>query len=84
MINMIVITLMFDKNACAIRVLMKIGPGVTYFTIAKSEEIKADTALACACEICVSPNLGPAESEPTSPISNPGLQCEMLGIYTYI
>ena len=30
------------------------------------EQIKAATALACACEICVLQNLGPAESGPKS------------------
>ena len=32
---------------------MKLCPDVAYVTL------KADTALACACEVCVLPNLGP-------------------------
>ena len=44
-------------NACAVSVLRKLGPGVTYVTNATSGQIKAGTALAHACEVCLLPNL---------------------------
>ena len=67
--DVIVITQIVNKNACVRRVLRKLGPGVTYVTNATSEQIKVGTALACAYELSVLPNLCLHESEPTSPAS---------------
>ena len=36
---------------------------MTYVTNAMSEQKKAGSALAGACEVCALPNLGPAESD---------------------
>ena len=43
-----------------------IGSGVTYVTIATSEQLNAGTALLHARQVGVLPNIGPVESGPTT------------------
>jgi len=55
------ITPIFNTTACVVSVFRKFGPGVTYITNATSEQIKADTALAHACQISLFAESGPAD-----------------------
>ena len=44
------------------------GRDVTSVTNAMSEQIKADTVLAFACEVCIVSESGPSKSAPTTPV----------------
>ena len=46
--------------------MRKLGPGVMYVFNPTSQQLKPCTALACACEVCILVNLGPAESGSTT------------------
>ena len=73
---MIVVTQLLKTNACAVYVLRKFRQGVPYINNATSEQIKAGTALARACEVWLVPNLNPAESWLTFTVSQ--LLCAAL------
>ena len=58
---------LLNKSACVVKRFEETRPGRD---VCNQCYVRADTngtALARACEVCVLPNLGPAESAPTAP-----------------